>query len=288
MSKDEISIHILRKVVVDGLLIFTLVIAIIATDHLWNPFQRGFFCGDETLMYPYKEDTVDVYMLKIGGIAIPLLAFLICEWTLLRKEQCEERCLGVPIHPWMRGFYCALASFFLGLCFVELATNISKSTIGRLRPHFFDICQPSVDCSAPQWQNRYILPHEYTCTGEFTSRFRNMRMSFVSGHSSWATYTMTYLALYLEKRMIWNGTRVVRHTLQFGALMLCWFTVLSRISDNRHHWSDVLAGLSLGLVGAVVMWAWGTDLIQPKKNHKHTVVQYDITNTNLHQETLAV
>ncbi|KAL0820166.1 hypothetical protein ABMA28_006099 [Loxostege sticticalis] len=287
MSKDEVSIHILRKVVVDGLLICGLVVAIIATEQFWDPFQRGFFCNDETLMFPYKADTVDVYMLRIVGLCLPALAFLICEWALLRKERCEEKCLGVSIQPWVRGFYCALASFCLGLCFVELATNISKSTIGRLRPHFFDICQPSVDCSAPQWQNRYVQPHEYTCTGERTDKFRNMRMSFLSGHSSWATYTMAFLALYLEKRMVWKGTRAVRHTLQFIVLMLCWFTALSRVSDYRHHWSDVLAGMTLGLVGAVVMCSWGTDFVQPKKNH--TVVQYDITTiANNHQETLAV
>lgn len=59
--------------------------------------------------------------------------------------------------------------------------------------------------------------------------------------------------MYLEGRMTWQGTRTLRHALQFGVVMLSWFTALSRVTDFKHHWSDVLAGYSLGVVFAVVM-----------------------------------
>jgi hypothetical protein len=53
--------------------------------------------------------------------------------------------------------------------------------------------------------------------------------------------------------MTWSGTRVLRHTLQFLVLMLSWFTALSRVSDFKHHWSDVLAGYTLGAIAALLM-----------------------------------
>ncbi|KAI8419831.1 hypothetical protein MSG28_008467 [Choristoneura fumiferana] len=173
--------------------------------------ERGFFCNDETLMFPYHNDTVTVPMLRVVGLGVPLLA----------------------------------------------------------------ICRPSVDCSSPEWHSRYIQSSDYTCTGEHTERFQDIRVSFLSGHSSWSAFTMVFFALYLERRMTWRGTRVLRHTLQFTALMLSWFTALSRVSDFKHHWSDVLAGYFLGLSFAVIVWTWGTDLVQKKKHHS-ALSQHDV------------
>ncbi|KAG6454858.1 hypothetical protein O3G_MSEX008877 [Manduca sexta] len=242
------------------------------TNLLWEPFERGFFCGDESLMFPYKDDTVTVLMLRGFGLGLPIIAMLTCEWALLRKVRDDERCLGVRVPAWLRGFYCSLSSFAFGVCFTELAANIAKNTIGRPRPHFFNLCKPSIDCNLPEWRGRYIQSHEYTCTGDDIDKFGDMRKSFLSGHSSWAAFTMIYLALYLERRMVWKGTRVLRHTLQFGAVMLSWFTALSRVSDYKHHWSDVLAGYSLGLAFAVLVVCFIkilTYLYNEMKNEKY-------------------
>ena len=61
---------------------------------------------------------------------------------------------------------------------------------------------------------------------------------------------MVYLALYLQARMTWSGSRLLRPFLQLSALMLTWYTGLSRVSDYKHHWSDVLAGFLIGTVAA--------------------------------------
>ncbi|XP_026495459.2 putative phosphatidate phosphatase [Vanessa tameamea] len=266
MSREE-SLHIIRKFFVDVFLISGLVLGIYATQNYWVPFERGFFCGDESLMFPYRNDTVTTPMLRLFGLGLPVLAFFVCEWVLLRKVTDEKRVLSLYVPAWLRGFYCPLASFGFGTCFIELTTNIAKNVIGRPRPHFFDLCKPSIDCTLPEWQKRYIQANEYECLGEQTDKFMDMHMSFLSGHSAWSAFTMFYLALYLEKRMVWRGTRVLRHSLQFAAVMLSWFTALSRVSDYKHHWSDVLAGYFLGLTFAVLVWTWGTDILEPKKKH---------------------
>nr|QDR50975.1 wunen3 [Heliconius melpomene] len=264
----EASMQIIKKIVIDVLLIGILLFGLYVTTAIWVPFKRGFFCGDESLMYPYRDDTVTTPMLKSYGLILPALAFLICEYVLLRKEDNYLQFFNWRIPAWLRGFYLVLVSFSAGVCFMELTTNITKNIIGRPRPHFFNLCKPSIDCSLPEFSRRYIEADEYTCLGENVEKISDVNLSFVSGHSTWAAFTMIYLALYLEKRVTYQGTRVLRHSLQYAAVMLSWFTALSRVSDYKHHWSDVLVGYLLGLVFAVVVWTWGTDILEVKKKHK--------------------
>lgn len=53
--------------------------------------------------------------------------------------------------------------------------------------------------------------------------------------------------------MTWNGSKLLRHTLQFIVIMAAIFTGMTRISDYKHHWSDVLGGLSIGAIAACVV-----------------------------------
>lgn len=50
---------------------------------------------------------------------------------------------------------------------------------------------------------------------------------------------MLFLALYLQRRMNWTGSKLFRATIQITALMLTWYTGLSRITDYKHHWLDL-------------------------------------------------
>lgn len=47
--------------------------AILNVQH--NPFKRGFFCNDDTIRYPYKEDTISYQLLM--GIMIPFTLFVV-------------------------------------------------------------------------------------------------------------------------------------------------------------------------------------------------------------------
>jgi phosphatidate phosphatase len=60
--------------------------------------------------------------------------------------------------------------------------------------------------------------------------------------------------VYLQQR--WSRHRfssLLRHFLQFLALTMAWYTALSRVSDYKHHWSDVLAGSVQGTVVAIII-----------------------------------
>lgn len=64
--------------------------------------------------------------------------------------------------------------------------------------------------------------------------------------------------------MHWPRLRMLRHLLQFLLLMFAWYTALTRISDYKHHWSDVMAGAAIGLSYALVVVSRSTSSIMIK------------------------
>lgn len=52
--------------------------------------------------------------------------------------------------------------------------------------------------------------------------------------------------------MTWDGSKLLKHTLQFLAVLQALFTAMTRVSDYKHHWSDVLIGLLLGSTVAII------------------------------------
>lgn len=128
------------------------------------------------------------------------------------------------------------------------------------------------DCSNPINQGRYI--EDFTCLGKGSTAkmLKEMRLSFPSGHSGFTFYAMIFLAvsvllfgnknlnlmnvsfqLYLQSRMKWRGSKLLKHFLQFMLVIIAWFTALSRISDYKHHWSDVLSGSIIGIAFAFLV-----------------------------------
>ena len=52
-----------------------------------EPFQRGFFCDDDSIKYPYKDNTVSVWAVAIVGISVPSV---VVSCFLLRDAVAEH------------------------------------------------------------------------------------------------------------------------------------------------------------------------------------------------------
>lgn len=59
--------------------------------------------------------------------------------------------------------------------------------------------------------------------------------------------------LYLQARMKGDWARLLRPTVQFGLIAASIYVGLSRVSDYKHHWSDVLTGLIQGALVATLI-----------------------------------
>ncbi|XP_031370616.1 putative phosphatidate phosphatase isoform X2 [Apis dorsata] len=222
-----------------------------------KPYKRGFFCNDESLYHPFHDSTVTSAMLYVIGLLLPI---------------------------------CTIGIFGFGAATTVLLTDIAKYTIGRLRPHFMTLCEPNINCSLIENQHRYI--ENYSCNQNISkSLLKEIRLSFPSGHSSFSAYTMIYLAMYLQLRITWKGSKLLKHFLQLVCLLMAWFTALSRVSDYKHHWSDVLAGSTLGTITALVVVNFVADLFKDQNHYsveeKHRTTDYE-TGTGTQAKFFAI
>lgn len=265
---------ILFKIAIDFLLLFIVGFSILIFFLWGTPYKRGFFCNDESLMHPFHESTVRNWMLYLIGLLGPLIIIITVETTRAKLNKDEESppivVFNRYVPPLVQTLYKHIGIFGFGAACSQLTTDIGKYTIGRLRPHFISVCNPIMsngfNCSHIENQMRYI--EEFTCDNPLATErmLKEMRLSFPSGHSSFSAYTMIFCVLYLHARMNWKGSKLVKHSLQFGLIMVAWYIALSRISDYKHHWSDVLGGSLMGGIVALVIVNFVSDLYKVKRS----------------------
>ncbi|XP_053954197.1 putative phosphatidate phosphatase [Anastrepha ludens] len=257
------TMTILRRCI--DLLLFIVLIGVEFALHQWMPPQkRGFFCGDESLQYPFSSSqTIGLGALSIIVLAVPFFVILVVELfrqlsrsrnkqhTYATQDGADESChCG---RRW-KNIYAHIGYYLFGILMTLIATEIPKRALGRLRPYFFSICKPRLadgtNCDFERNQGHYFT--EYTCESDVSQRMMaEMAMSFPSGHSSIAFYAMVYIALYLQVALSTRGSKLLKHLLQFGFVMLAWYVALTRVNDHWHHWSDVLVGI---LIGTLFAW----------------------------------
>ncbi|KAE8609790.1 hypothetical protein XENTR_v10011912 [Xenopus tropicalis] len=264
-----------RRVLLIFLDVFCLIVAglpflIIETSTI-QPYRRGFYCDDESIKYPANSgETISDAVLSAVGILIAILAIIVGEF--FRIHYLKERPHSFIQNPYVAALYKQVGCFAFGCAVSQSFTDIAKVAIGRLRPHFINVCNPdfsTIDCSLGYIEN-------YQCRGP-PNKVMEARKSFFSGHASFSMYTMLYLVLYLQSRFTWRGARLLRPLLQFTLLMMAFYTGLSRVSDHKHHPSDVLAGFVQGALVAYCIVFYVSDLFKtPKKSCTPPTVKKEI------------
>ncbi|KAK7824074.1 hypothetical protein U0070_019760, partial [Myodes glareolus] len=248
--------------------------AILTSRH--TPFQRGVFCNDESIKYPYREDTIPYALL--GGIIIPFSIIVMIAGESLSIHFNALQSNSFVGNHYIATIYKAIGTFLFGAAASQSLTDIAKYSIGRLRPHFLAVCDP--DWSKINCSDGYI--ENYICRGN-AEKIREGRLSFYSGHSSFSMYCMLFTALYLQARMKGDWARLLRPTLQFGLVALSIYVGLSRISDYKHHWSDVLIGFIQGAMVAILVVVYVSDFFKNRDAYKER--KEDDSHTTLHETT---
>lgn len=241
-----------------------------------EPFQRVILPDElKTYTYPKQDDTVEVWVVLLIALLLPLLCFSISIFiyqTELKsfiqagKNSSEPQIQKSFYRTWFiwGDFIDLLLSYSLCLTLNGVATDFIKVLYGRPRPDFFNRCFPSVDIydnSAVATKIASIATGrlDFACEPQPDEYIlRNGRMSFVSGHSSFAFAAGVYVSFY-----IWGNSKAFqiggfgeswRFLLGLPSLFFSFYVMISRRSDNRHHSEDVVWGAVLGTVIAIVSY----------------------------------
>lgn len=268
-AKSKITFH--RAV--DTLILVLVACFLILTELGLLPqvVKRGFYCDDQSIKHEYRGDTITTVAILLSGlIPVPLIwlteALFYTPSISLSKTETESRFRG----SWREAWYWS-KKYGRGLITMLVIIGTIKIFLGELRPHFYTTCSPDVKCKGSEYVSTY------QCTNEAESLYfvRDASKSFPSGHSAMSVFEAIFLIWYLEKRVPRLRTLFTIPLVQM--VLMCWavFCSLSRITDNRHHWWDVLAGTVAGCIAAFMTCLFGCHNFDTSKRKRKTSLYTD-------------
>lgn len=248
----------------DCLLILIPLVPIILIEalHLVIPFNRGFFCNDQSIQYPFKTETYPTHSLGITIFVVPIIIVLVVEVKHLKTSNLK----AVRKH---------ISVFLFGLLTSFAMVEFLKFAAGIHRPNFLDYCKPVLpdksDCNDVKNHGKYI--EKYTCVNE--GAYIESRVSFPSAHASISFYIMAYMAMYIHSRVTWTGSTLFKYAAEFVCILYATSISISRVSDYMHSSYDVLFGAFIGVSFAVWMVSCETDFLKMRRDYNQTLAHDD-------------
>uniref|UniRef100_A0A8C6UU53 Phospholipid phosphatase 2a n=1 Tax=Neogobius melanostomus TaxID=47308 RepID=A0A8C6UU53_9GOBI len=239
----------LLMVLVDILCVLVAALPSVILTLMFSPYQRGIYCDDRSISLPYKRPTISHGGMAGVTITCSIVIITTGEAYLVYSKRLHS---NSQFNTYLSALYKIVGTFLFGGVVSQSLTDLAKFTIGRPRPHFLEVCNP-IMCNG-------YMP-QINCTGD-TRNVTEARLSFYSGHSSFGMYCMLFLSLYVQARMQGKWTRLVRPTIQFFLVMFSVYVAYTRVSDNYHHWSDVLVGLLQGALIAILTVRYVSDFFK--------------------------
>ncbi|CAG9572844.1 phosphatidic acid phosphatase protein-like protein [Leishmania major strain Friedlin] len=261
-----------------------LLISMIVTTSM-KPHCRSFSWNDATIGYPSRADTFPDYSLALM-VVFSIVFYVIFIWYLVRPlqqffgEPLDWYCIGGAdavasgegnayaepdtvantrqprvrdmqtgrglVYPWLRA---QLWSVGMDSC----ATAVLKVYAGRLRPDYLSrLKSAGYSSSMSHLPDPQTNPDYYCALMDAHPALKEGRLSFPSGHSSTSFAVCTVVCLFFIAHL----RPFARHA-SFTRLIICLLPIsvslmcaVSRTRDNKHHFSDIIAGSLIGVVSA--------------------------------------
>lgn len=234
--KNNVQINFVRRLLIDFTALFVCILPAFLIRSSLKSSKVGFFCGDQTIKYPFKESSISKLVLKIILILTPIVVIVFTELTKITFNS-------KSLKKYLFLVYYFVINFFTGLALVFIVVTISKFTINEKRPNFFSLCNPNVNCSSID-QNKLIL--DYKCLNDNDHFVNESYLSFISGHTAYFAYLALYLIVFIHHRMSTITFDMFKPIAQSAIFIFSLYVSLTRVSDYWHHSHDVLFGYMFG------------------------------------------
>lgn len=266
------------KIGINAIITIFLLVVMFFLQFSIKPFQSGFYCNDFSINMKYSSSTVNNGTLVLGSLVVTFLCILFSE--VINKTHVKLNRVFVfntrntasykiktfnnkviEVKEYIANIYISYGFFITGMLLNTIVTLIGKKTIGRLRPNFLDVCKPDINpysiCGEVSNTGKtYLIPEvDFKCLGVDKAEIEESRVSFPSGHSSQSFYTAVFLICYLNQMWHRRSCNLVLHIIQVVIFTIAAFVAMTRITDNKHHVTDVFAGSGLGvLIGFITFF----------------------------------
>ena len=200
-----------------------------------TPHEVFFLEGDYSQMYPFESSTVPNWALVLV-MNLPPFITTVCI-ILQRKDNVNKR---HEIHH-------AILSWLMACTINFMFCDTVKYACGRHRPDYF----------ARQAENISVFEQ------------KNAHLSFPSGHSSGSFTSMTFLFLWIcgQTRMFSRGHFFGLLAAGIPLYFSTWVAV-TRVQNYKHNYSDILAGILLGLISGSIGYLMNFPSILDLNSHR--------------------
>ncbi|RXN06040.1 phospholipid phosphatase 2-like protein [Labeo rohita] len=241
---SELKKNKLFMVLMDVVCVLVVAMPFIIMTIMYQPYQRGVYCNDTTIHYPYRPDTISHKMMAAVTISCSIIIITSGEAYLVYTKRLYS---NSDFNQYAAALYKVVGTFLFGACVSQSLTDMAKYTIGRLRPNFMAVCAPAV-C------NGYVLDINCTGTSRNVTESRIVSRENISEDQN----------LYVQARMASKWARLLRPTIQFFLVAFAIYVGYTRVSDYKHHWSDVVVGLLQGALVAVLTVRYISDFFKER------------------------
>jgi phosphatidate phosphatase len=215
------------------LLMFSIFLMI---NQLMEPKKREYTCDMSDVSFSDKKSTVPTWAVGVYGISGGIIIFIIVESIISKIFQND---LNITVRSKLRMFsiniYHAISLFFFGISCTLVLTEIGKRWIGRLRPNFLEVCKPNISeiiCvveTAKGTIYNAISTDGGFCNGD-SSEVEDARLSFPSGHASISSFTMLFIIIYVEARLLSLRARYFKLFIQMAAFIAAFVSTFNKLS----------------------------------------------------------
>lgn len=202
-------------------------------------FRNGEIVNPE-FTYPFRADIIPIWLAAFLAFIVPFIFIMLMQIRVRSLNDVNTAVMGLLF---------SLISAAVFQVFI-------KWLIGGLRPHFFSVCKPNINATNVGSGTGFdgLLFDRSICTGK-EDEIDYALQSMPSGHSAVAFASLLYLSFYLNGKLkIFANYRPQywKFILFFAPLLGAVLIASSLTIDHYHHWYDVLAGSTIG-----IMYAFG-------------------------------
>jgi diacylglycerol diphosphate phosphatase/phosphatidate phosphatase len=198
-----------------------------------EPNHREFSRADPSLGYPLRENTVSTELLFVLALVAPAVAVGVAQ-VLPTPALAPAR-----VSHWLRDVHHGWLTALEALAIAIVFKNWANLYAGRPRPHFLAVLAT-----------------------DDPARLRIARLAYPSGHAAYSMTGLAVVTLHLWGRLGTFSSRPQSAARgSFGVFVLTLlplsvavFVAVSRTVDYKHDFSDINAGMGLGLLSAAACY----------------------------------